>query len=414
MSASTPWRIGGWLNLIQTTFVGLLRVLSVPIVLMLSACSGYTTFYGLRYFITPWIALTVTVAVQSIIVICSLEMASMHFRANPLRYLSVLLSLLVALTVSVTFSYFKFYEFSERDALQLSRLGQLERELGDYLTEVGRLRGALAAAQRQRIEVAARETKQAFLSAAPGMAGQKVGKGKTWSYFNDLLSQEQIKLKSLEAETEPLNQSLTETRTAMLRFSRNTEDADSYEALNESFHRLVNEADRLASGQGHAALTPPRIAPFKEFSRAMTPSFEMWHQLSWFAFACAAMVDFFTLILSYRLETTAPGPLTPHEKNLAFEGLCQFSQFRVNDNNELEFNLDRSELERARRVSDWERMFAVAFLLNRGYLRKRNRRTVEFAPNLYPIIAERLKSASTDTPLPRHALAEAMRRKFEI
>ena len=415
MTAAAPWRIGGWLNLIQTTFVGLLRVLSVPIVLMLSVCSGYTTFYGLRYFITPWIALTVTVAVQSIIVICSLEMASMHFRANPLRYLSVLLSLLVALTVSVTFSYFKFYEFSEREAVQLDRLGQLEQGVGDYLTEIGRLRGSLAAAQRQNIEVAARETKQAFLSAVPEMAGQKVGKGKTWSYFNDLLSQEHSKLKALEAETGPLDQSLAETRTALLRFSRQTEEAESYEAFNETFHRLVNETDRLASGHGRTAPTPPRIPPFKEFSRTMTPSFEMWHTLSWFAFACAAMVDFFTLILSYRLETTAPGPLTLHEKDLAFEGLCQFSQYRVNDNNELEFSLDRSELERARRISDWERMFAVAFLLNRGYLRKRNRRLVEFAPNLYPIIAERLKKgASTDTLSPRNALAEAMRRKFEI
>jgi hypothetical protein len=35
-------------------------------------------------------------------------------------------------------------------------------------------------------------------------------------------------------------------------------------------------------------------------------------------------------------------------------------------------------------------MFAVAFLLNRGYLRKMSERSVEFAPNLYPIIAERM------------------------
>jgi hypothetical protein len=72
MSHSAVWRIGGWLNLIQTTFVGLLRVLSVPIVLMLSVASGYTTYYGLSFFITPWIAMIVTVAVQSIVVICSL------------------------------------------------------------------------------------------------------------------------------------------------------------------------------------------------------------------------------------------------------------------------------------------------------------------------------------------------------
>ena len=45
MSTMAVWRIGGLLNLIQTTFVGILRVLSVPIVLMLSMASGYTTYY---------------------------------------------------------------------------------------------------------------------------------------------------------------------------------------------------------------------------------------------------------------------------------------------------------------------------------------------------------------------------------
>jgi hypothetical protein len=35
-------------------------------------------------------------------------------------------------------------------------------------------------------------------------------------------------------------------------------------------------------------------------------------------------------------------------------------------------------------------MFAVGFLLSRGFLRKIDARTVEFAPNLYPLIAERM------------------------
>ena len=412
MSHSTTWRIGGWLNLIQTTFVGLLRVLSVPIVLMLSACSGYTTFYGMSYFITPWIALTVTVAVQSIIVICSLEIASMHFRANPLRYVSILLSLIVALTVSITFSYFKFYEFSERESLLMERQSRLDSEIGQYLTEIVALKGSLSQEQRKRIEAASRDTKQAFLSAAPGMSGQKIGKGKTWSYFNELLGSEQARLKVLETQFQPLDQSLAETRAALLGFSGLHEDPNAYETLNQALHRLIVEADLLSSGQGRNPIQAPRLPPFREFSRGMSPSFDMWKNLSWFAFACAAMVDFFTLILSYRLETTAPGPLSIHEKNLAFEGLRQFSQFRVNENNELEFSLERTEIERARRTSDWQRMFAVAFLLNRGYLRKKNRRIVEFAPNLYPIIAERLHLAAHEGGRQNASLEVAMRQRF--
>jgi hypothetical protein len=94
--------------------------------------------------------------------------------------------------------------------------------------------------------------------------------------------------------------------------------------------------------------------------------------------------------LSYRLETTAPGPLSEHEQELVFECLRQFSEFRINENDELEMVIEKSDLERARRYSDWSRMFAVGFLLSRGFLRKIDERSVEFAPNLYPLIAERM------------------------
>jgi hypothetical protein len=102
------------------------------------------------------------------------------------------------------------------------------------------------------------------------------------------------------------------------------------------------------------------------------------------------MVDFFTFLLSYLLETTAPGPLTEQEQELVFECLRQFSEFRINENDELEMVIEKSDIERARRYSDWSRMFAVGFLLSRGFLRKIDERSVEFAPNLYPLIAEKM------------------------
>lgn len=37
-------------------------------------------------------------------------------------------------------------------------------------------------------------------------------------------------------------------------------------------------------------------------------------------------------------------------------------------------------------------MFAVGFLLSRGFLRKIDSKSVEFAPNLYPLIAERMSA----------------------
>jgi hypothetical protein len=129
---------------------------------------------------------------------------------------------------------------------------------------------------------------------------------------------------------------------------------------------------------------------YAQFIQGITPSFSMWKGFSLFAFSCAAMVDFFTVLLSYRLEFTAPGPLTEQEQELVFECIRQFSEFRINENDELEMVIEKSEIERARRYSDWSRMFAVGFLLSRGFLRKIDERSVEFAPNFYPLIAERM------------------------
>ena len=77
---------------------------------------------------------------------------------------------------------------------------------------------------------------------------------------------------------------------------------------------------------------------------------------------------------------------------MVFECLRQFSEFRINENDELEMVIEKSNIERARRYSDWSRMFAVGFLLSRGFLRKIDNRSVEFAPNLYPLIAERMST----------------------
>jgi len=103
-----PSGLGYFINRIQTLFVSMLRIWTIPIVLMLSVSSGFTTYYGLSHFITPWIALIITIAIQSIIVICSLEMAGIHWKANRMRYFTVVASLAIAIAASVTFSYFKF------------------------------------------------------------------------------------------------------------------------------------------------------------------------------------------------------------------------------------------------------------------------------------------------------------------
>lgn len=388
---TSVWRIGQALNAVQSTFVGLLRIWSIPLVLLLSLASGYTTYYGLSYFITDWIALIITVSVQSVIVIGSLELASCHWQANPLRFLTVGFTLLVALLVSISFSYFKFYEISQQDNILLSRYQEFDQSLNGYLERVSHLKSELMAQQRKRTEAAAREATQAYLGTHPGIHAEgkrKIGKGPVWTFYNEIQRGEEERLQRLETDFAELDRRTSSTLSALHEFAAHLRDPSAHAHLIENAQQVQTLAERIASLQGVAPVPAPAWVSHAEFTRGITPSFAMWQDLSWFALACAAMVDFFTLVLSYRLEFTAPGPLTEEEKILAYRGLRQFSEFIINKNDELEFVFEKSELERARRFPDWNRMFVVAFLLNRGFLRKVSDRSVEFAPNLYPIMAE--------------------------
>jgi hypothetical protein len=172
--------VGIAINNIQTLFVGILKVWTIPIVLMLSIASEFTTFYGLSHFIMPWIALVITIAIQSIVVICSLEMASIHFKANRTRYISVLLSLLVALTASISFSYFKFYEISQKDNIHITRLNELRQNSKNYINKVLLIKQKILTQHRRELDKASLDTSQAYFGTHSEIAlnyRNQVGKG---------------------------------------------------------------------------------------------------------------------------------------------------------------------------------------------------------------------------------------------
>lgn len=388
--------IGQLLNAAQSTFVGLLRVLSIPIVLSLSVASGYTTYYGMSHFITGWIAMIVTVAVQSIMVICSLELAGMHWRANMTRYFATCCALLVALIVSVSFSYFKFYEYSQRDTLQLDRQNVQRNAVNGYLDAITARKSELMAQQQARVDAAYRQVTSAFLGTQPGMPEgyrNNVGRGKVWEHYNELHQQALADAKALTQRFAELDVRVAALRNKLSGFVLGSADElAAYDALLAAYQAVQGDFEALAAQYAIASVTAPVLAPFADFNRPVEPSFAMWQNVSLFALSCALMVDFFTLVLSYKLEFSAPGPLSEEEEELACLGMRQFSEFAINRSDELEVIIEKTELERARRFSDWNRMFVVALLLNRGYLRKVSNRAVEFAPNLYPIIAKQMRT----------------------
>jgi hypothetical protein len=383
--------LGSLLNRIQTLFVGILRIWSIPIVLMLSIASGFTTYYGLSHFIVPWIALIITIAIQSIIVICSLEIAGIHWKANRLRYLSVLLSLSVAIMASITFSYFKFYEVSQSSNIRISRINDMRKAGNDYLDSILLIKSDILKELNKELEKATTDVSQAYFgthSQVPAAYKNMVGEGAFWRHYNERYQIKKIQFDQMDKEFHQLDEHIRMLQTSLNHLTVDTEK----NILNAivGVQEVQLQFNKIATRSGHTVPQAPVLMTYDQFSQDVTPSFAMWTDFSLFAFACAAMVDFFTFLLSYRLETTAPGPLSEHEQELVFECLRQFSEFRINENDELEMVIEKSDLERARRYSDWSRMFAVGFLLSRGFLRKIDERSVEFAPNLYPLIAERM------------------------
>ncbi|NOT13574.1 MAG: hypothetical protein HOP23_17395 [Methylococcaceae bacterium] len=383
--------LGSWLNSIQTLFVGVLRIWSIPIVLMLSVASGFTTYYGLSHFIVPWIALIITIAIQSIIVICSLEIASIHWKANRMRYLSVLLSLLVAIAASITFSYFKFYEISQSETIHSDRINQIRQDVNNYLSVILSTKSKILKQQKDELDKANQDVTQAYFGTHAQISeAQKrvVGQGPFWRHYNQLYQAKKQEFEQVEQDFRRLDDEIRKLQTSLNVLEIDTEN--NHRLMVSGLQEVELKFNRLVSNAGVLAPTAPILMTYVQLMQGITPSFSMWKGFSLFAFSCAAMVDFFTFLLSYRLEFTAPGPLTEQEQELVFECIRQFSEFRINENDELEMVIEKTEIERARRYSDWSRMFAVGFLLSRGFLRKIDDRSVEFAPNFYPLIAERM------------------------
>ena len=385
--------VGYLINSIQTLFVGLLRIWTIPIVLMLSVSSGFTTYYGLSHFITPWIALIITIAIQSIIVICSLEIAGMHWRANRLRYFSVVCSLLIALAASVSFSYFKFYEISEQDNLHINRLNQIRTDVKSYIDRVLTIKSEVLKQQRADLEKATLDVSQAYFGTHAQIAEgykKQIGEGPFWKHYNQIYQEKKQQQEKFDHDFAELDKDIQKLQISIneLDVAANIEHA--YSAMLENFQNVQLRINLLSGAIGQSLPEAPMLMTYNQFTADVQPSAAMWSDFSMFAFICAAMVDFFTVLLSYRLEFTAPGPLTAEEEDLVFECLRQFTEFRINKNDELEMSIEKTEIERARRYSDWSRMFAVGLLLSRGFLRKIDDKTVEFAPNLYPLIAEKM------------------------
>jgi hypothetical protein len=298
---------------------------------------------------------------------------------------------LVAISASVTFSYFRFYEISQSETIHINRINEIRKDVNDYLAAILISKSAILKQQNNELDKASDELSKAYFGThdlAPPEYKNKVGEGPFWKHYNQRYQAKKAQFDQLDQEFHRLDEQLRTLQTSLNHLSDDAEN--NYQKAVSGLQEVQLQFNQLATNAGQAVPQAPILMTYPQFVQGVTPSFSMWNDFSPFAFACAAMVDFFTFLLAYRLESTAPGPLSEQEQELVFECLRQFSEFRINENDELEMVIEKSDIERARRYSDWSRMFAVGFLLSRGFLRKIDDRSVEFAPNLYPLIAERM------------------------
>ncbi|CAG7856557.1 hypothetical protein MCAMS1_01084 [biofilm metagenome] len=386
--------IGRLINILQTLFVSFLRIWSIPIVLLLSLASGFTTFYGMSYFITPWIALIITVAIQSIIVICSFELAGIHCKANRLRYFSVLVSLIIAFCASVAFSYFKFYEISEHDSIRIERINEVGHQVDDYLKKMTAVKSNLLAQQKIDLENMGKLVSQAYFGTHPEIPPQyrnQVGEGPVWRHVNKTYEEKKAQLAELEQQFSTIDQSIVTLQSGLNKLDRDPLHSEqAYTETSQGLQKVQLEFNQLTAKYRTDLPAAPVLMTYSQFTETVKPSVNNLPKFTLFPLIIAGMVDFFTVLLSYRLEFSAPGPLTEQEEELVFECLKQFSEFRINENDAVEIIIEKTDIERARHYVDWPRMFAVGLLLSRGFLRKVDERRVEFAPNLYPLIAEKM------------------------
>ncbi|MGR8932147.1 MAG: hypothetical protein ACU836_16065, partial [Gammaproteobacteria bacterium] len=291
------------------------------------------------------------------------------------------------------FSYFKFYEISEQETLHIDRIQQLRRDVKSYLDALLTHKNQLMQKHQNELDKASKDVTQAYFGTheliAPGYKNQ-VGEGPFWRHYNKIYQEKKEAFQAQEKIFLELDNKIRLLQSSLGDLDVAQDSETAYYQMLKHYQDMQLLVNQLSSSAGLALPDAPMLMTYKQFVEEVKPSFSMWQGFSWFAFVCAAMVDFFTVLLSYRLEFTAPGPLTVQEEELVFECIRQFSQFRINANDELEMIIEKSELEKARRYSDWSRMFVVGLLLNRGFLRKVDARTVEFAPNLYPLVAEKM------------------------
>jgi hypothetical protein len=373
---------------LYVTFINLMHVTTIPIVIALSVASGFTTFGGMRLYINEWIALAVTFAVQSILVLAAFELSNTYFRAHRLRFLFLLLSLLIAVSVSINFSYIMFYEKSRGASEKVEKFERMDDDIQAYIAEVKRIKSEAVAEKLARIEELKRQSQSRLREAPPRDAPRS-----QWYRWRLLYESDN---KELVAEKEEL-------ATLVGRFEQDVEPRVSsflagtwrQEIINDAagYTRAVTEFDVLTNligdGLSRAGRTPvksPVITPWELFNQ-LSPPYAFLSQLP---LLLAFVIDILIFLFSWRLKSLPFGVMSEEEKELAYYGIKQFTGHRIGRDDRLQFRITKTGDEESEDYDDKLRTNILALLMTKGYAKRVDGQHVELSPRFDDTLAKKL------------------------
>lgn len=364
-----------WLRNFGEGFVNLLRIFRIPLVLSLVIASGYTTYLGMVNFIDTFIALTVTVAVQIIIVLSSYELAKSNFKIQKGRFIGFLISLLLGLIVSANFTYITFFNNSNSQKVKKEEFEKLDTMLWEYRQKVNSKKSELIAELNNAINEKKKERdeegREGKLSGIPGF-------GKVYDAFDkeykELLSDKEQKLGQLKIIDSTMNRFFSSWNYDNLKSSKNNSK------LLDLYTKMIQVNENTFSDLGdNLTVQPPQLINPEELKEVKgIPPYAIVNQLPLYL---ALVLDFLIFLISTRLDILPIGELSDAELEFVFQKIFQISAVDINDNNHFQIEID---------ACNNNQKYAISLLLHKGYLHRVDKNLVESTPKFFDVVDRKL------------------------
>lgn len=376
-------KLNQFLQDIHLTFLNFLRLSTILIIPALSIASGYTTFNGMRYYINAWIALIITVSVQIIIVVAAYELSTTYFRAHKLRFIGMAFSFIIGFTVSTHFSYIMFYNKSQAFEERTRKFKQIDSVINNYIVDVKKSQGIKLNNLSKEIKLLDNLRLRAELGTLSNVPikFQVPGVGPVTKAYLKQIQAKKNELKSVEVG---FSSFIKETDSFLVHFSLGiNQDEIKYNAMRDSFIRLANHAEKIILGEDIVA--KPTIPLWEDFSKSNPPHAFLTDLSLYLAF----IIDILAFIFSMRLKILPTGKLTDEDIDIFYQVMPEFRDVGLNSHDQLQIGIERTREEIKAGIIDIDRKYAIASMLNKGYMRRVGKAYVEFTQKLYDIVAKK-------------------------